>query len=565
MKKCLALLLIGVFALSACGRFTPVSSATHTPISGEAETPAVTSTSSATSTPAATQTLSAPSPTPTLTLDMLDRPVFLLWPLPAYIGTARISQYPDTPWTWNYLGLNAGYSCPPMFGYLLNLDSLAYWRAISIPEEQDKAQADPHNFEMVECYSMHAGTDIKAPAGTPVYAVADGRIQEWQLSGLNSMLVLKHCLGGVWGDNSQCIGGRQWYTTYMHFIPDENLLLENAEILRGAQLGTIYDQTINSHLHLEVGLEKRSSANFINPWGQDHSPWLGCMWLDQSMCINPDPNYKRIVFYTTGESFFIKQGDNVFEAYPAPGIAQIHLWGNHVLAMNSENNLLMWGGVGEDQSSPPDPMNWQTAVENILEFQVANQRLAILDENRNLWVKENGFDDEWMLQAENIRSFSISDQRLGYISNNGDLLVKEGGLENDCVAVANNVLAFQFIDKRIGYVDGQSNLYANEGEILSEYQQMASSVKAFQLTNVRLGVIDKDDNLLVKEGNLRAGWVLQAENVHAFQLADYRILMSSSDGVFKFKEGSLYQEWSDLPFAGLKEVFLNGQVPVYIH
>jgi murein DD-endopeptidase MepM/ murein hydrolase activator NlpD len=59
-----------------------------------------------------------------------------------------------------------------MFGYLLNLDSLAYWRDISIPEEQDMALADPHQFEMVECYSPHAGTDIKAPAGTPVYVAA---------------------------------------------------------------------------------------------------------------------------------------------------------------------------------------------------------------------------------------------------------------------------------------------------------------------------------------------------------------------------------------------------------
>jgi murein DD-endopeptidase MepM/ murein hydrolase activator NlpD len=59
-----------------------------------------------------------------------------------------------------------------MFGYLLNLDSLVYWRDTTIPEAQDMALADPHQFEMVACYSPHAGTDIKAPAGTPVYAAA---------------------------------------------------------------------------------------------------------------------------------------------------------------------------------------------------------------------------------------------------------------------------------------------------------------------------------------------------------------------------------------------------------
>ena len=469
--------------------------------------------------------------------------------------------------------MNEGYQCPPMFGYLLNLDSLPYWRDSTIPEAQDRAQADPHQFEMVECYSTdenvgangHEGTDIKAPAGTPVYAVANGKVQEWRLTGLNSMVVLKHCLGGTWDVDDHCAGGRQWYTTYMHIVPDPVLLQENTDITQGVQLGTIYDQTINSHLHFEVGLDKRSYSNFVNPWGSDAPPWLGCMWLDQSICVNPDPAYKRIALYTITERLMLEQGDtDPVEVYAAQGLKQIRLQGDRVAVMDSKSNLLVREGKYKRGTVSDDLTRWKVAAENILDFQVADRRVAILTPNGDLFAREAGLEGEWVYQAGNVRAFSISDQRVGYLGINGDLFLKEGELGADWIAVANNVLAFQVIDNRVAIVDQQGNLYVNEGEILSEYEQMAGNVRAFQVTNVRLGVIDADGNLLVKEGNLRADWVLQAENVQAFQLVDYRMLMLGEDGTFKFKEGSLYQDWRDLPYTDVKSVLLNGGMPVVV-
>ena len=537
-----------LFLLSACSTPTPVVS-----VNTAAPTP--------TQTPSPISTIEIPLPTPTVTPDLSgDRPVFLAWVLPAHIGLARISQYPNTPWTWNYLGLNEGAQCPPMFGYLLNVDSWEYWRDSSIPEEQDKAQADPHQFEMVECYSTdgnvgangHAGTDVKAPADTPVYAAADGKVMEWRPPGLNSMIVLKHCLGGTWDESDQCVDGKEWYTTYMHIVANEDLLTENLAVTQGAQLGTIYDQSINSHLHFEVGLGKRGYTTFENPWGRDEAPWLGCMWLDQSICPNPDPDFNRMAFYTNVGGLSIKQGEANIELNGAQGAKRIRLWGDRTALLDSQNNLLEHEG---------SKSNWTTLAENALDFQITNQRVAILDMDRNLLVSESG--GEWILQAENVRAFSVSDHRVGYLTNSGELFVKEGGLENEWIPLASGVSAFQLNDNRIAIADSQGSLFVNEGEVRAEWQQMAEHITAFQLTNLRVGILDAKSNLQVKDGNLRAEWVEIAENIDTFQLSNYRIVVRGADGTFKYQEGNLYEPLSDLP-ADLQAAILNDEQPVLV-
>jgi murein DD-endopeptidase MepM/ murein hydrolase activator NlpD len=559
MKKIPPFLLVIVFVLPACGAPTPTTSV-------NSPTPAFNDLPVQTNTPV----LTIPPDAPAVSAALDDRPVFLAWPLPAYIGIVRISQYPNTPWTWNYLGLNEGYQCPPMFGYLLNLDSLQYWRDVSIPEEQDKAQADPHNFEMVECYSTdenvgangHEGTDIKAPAGTPVYAVADGKIQEWRLTGLNSMIVLKHCLSGTWDGNDQCTGGKQWYTTYMHIVTNKELLTENLAVPQGTQVGTIYDQTINSHLHFEVGLDKRSYTNFVNPWGNNETPWLGCLWLDRSLCPYPDLNSKRIAFYTNTGELTIRQGEMNVNIRNVRDVKQMRLWGDRIVLLDSRGDLILRDGtynVNEDSV-----LDWSLFSNFALDFQITEQRAAILDASGILFVNESNRNLEWKSQAQHVRAFSLSDHRLGYLADNGDLFVKEGGLDAEWTLVAQNVFAFQLNDNRIAIADQQGNLFVNEGKLFSEWEHMADSVKAFQLTSVRMGIIDADDNLLVKEGNLRAEWVALAGNVRSFQLANDRVLMLDEDEVLKLKEGNLYEDWSALPYTDLKFAFLNGGTPVFI-
>ncbi len=565
MNKIIALI-IAALLLSACSAPAPAPLETRAPTADNPQ--AASSTPPPTLPPSATPSPSQPPPTETLTPTATpappERPAFLAWPLPDSIGAARISQYPNSPWTWNYLGLNPGHACPPMFGYLEDPGSWLYWRDLSLPDAQDRAQADPHQFEMVECYAGdaaqgeggHAGTDFKAPPDTPVYAAADGRVMNWRDSGNNSMLVLEHCIGGTWDANQQCAGGRQWYTTYMHIALDPAVMQANLEIAQGARIGAVYDQMINSHLHLEVGHGQRSYTTYVNPWGADSAPWLDCLWLDPSRCPIPDPAGRRLAYLAGDGRLFTQQGTAEPVEVPAPqGVQQASLWQAGLVALDPQGNLFV-------QESLDGTRGWDLAAEQVVEYQAAGPRLAILDRRHNLRVKEvapgQGLAGEWRLLAEDVQAFSLSAHRLGYLNGKDELRVQEGSLDNEWLGIAKQVVAFQVSDSRIAFVNKNRALFVNEGKPQSEYERLASDVRAFQATDVRLGAIDKNGRLWTKDGNLRAEWVLQAEHVQAFQLSGYRVLMQNTAGAFQIKEGSLYQDWSSLPFAEPKQVWLNG-------
>jgi murein DD-endopeptidase MepM/ murein hydrolase activator NlpD len=558
MKRALTLTFLFIVLIAGCTpvpEVEPVVIPTITPLPSQ--------------TPAPTQAATdIPLATPTLSPLLDDQPLFLAWPLPVYIGTARISQYPNTPWTWHYLGLNEGYQCPPMFGYLADVSSWQYWRDISINEEEDKAQADPHNFEMVACYSTddapagsngHAGTDIKADMGTPVYAAAYGKVRAWRVTGNNSMVVLKHCLGGSWTEDGVCVNGREWYTTYMHIQPDESILEENKTITQGMQLGTIYDQGINSHLHFEVGEGERSYLTYENPWGMDEAPWTGCMWLDQALCVMPDDAYQRqYLVMNSGEALLHVEGETDIRIPALQSAAQVKTWGSRIAFLDEVNTLFL---------ADLEASSLKQAADEVQDFQISDTRTAMLDMDGNLYVREEdaaGASVAWQLLASDVLEFSISDTRVGYLDDEYNFYVMEGNLDSEWVQVAENVEKIQVIDNRLAYVNRQNVLFVNEGLLSAEFEEMAEFVKVFEVTNVRLGMISNDGQFYVKEGNLRAEWTLQGEHIQSFQLADVRMLMQDENGVFFSKEGNLYAEWFGVPYADLKTVLFNGEMPVRV-
>jgi murein DD-endopeptidase MepM/ murein hydrolase activator NlpD len=501
-----------------------------------------------------------------------DRPVFLAWPLPSYIGVARISQFPNTPWTWNYLGLNPGMQCTPAFGYLEAW--LPTWRDTSISWEQDAAQADPHQFQMIECYSTggeagtngHEATDIKAAAGTPALASAEGKVAGWRLNDLNSLLVLKHCLGGKWDSSNECAGGVKWYTTYMHIIVDPELQKMDLDVKEGAPVGTIYNQGDNSHLHFEVGLNERNYANYVNPWGRDEAPWIGCMWKDESICVQSNPGYERYLFSTPNGRMFLKQ-DNIaaVEIHHIENADQVQLYGDRMAMLMKGGTLFVtdkrYGHVpagGHDFT-----FNWVKVADQVTAFQVTAHRLAVLNGNGILQVQDGPLAESWELRQEGVKSFSISDHRVGVLTQDGRLKVMEGDLDAQWMNIAENVAAFQLIDSRIAVLDPQGNLTVQEGPLTFEWKAMGTAIKSFQLSGTRVAVVNNKNELWVNDGNLRAEYIFQGNNPQSFQLADDRIVVQL-DGKWKLKTGSLFKGWSEMPVFSVENVILNGGIPVTI-
>lgn len=483
------------------------------------------------------------------------RPVFLAWPMPSYIGVARISQFPNSPWTWNYLGLNPDQQCTPAFGYLEAW--LPAWRDTSLSWEQDAAQADPHQFQMIACYATegaagtngHEGTDIKAPVETPVLASADGKVADWRLSGSTAMIVLKHCLDGAWNADHECTGTK-WYTTYMHIIVNTALQQKDMDVKEGTVLGTIYDQGDNSHLHFEVGLDKRDYANYVNPWGRDRSPWLGCMWKDQSLCVLPNPALKQMLFQTAEGALIQKKFYSTFETLPSLSeIKKYQIITDRIAAQTHDGIFWLLDIFG----------NWVHVAEGVQNFQITATRLGILKQDGSLYIQEGAWDGQWDVQATGVGSFSLSENRVGALGTNGELFVIEGDLTNTWNFVSNDVYAFQLLDTRIAYVDAQKNLMVQEGKLDSEWKLLGSQVSAFQLAGVRVAYLNEVGELWVNHGNLRGEFILQSDGVQIFQLADDRILIRTNDGTWKIKQGNLYDAWMTIQLPFIQNMVINGQ------
>lgn len=86
---------------------------------------------------------------------------------------------------------------------------------------------------------LHKGIDIKASTGTPIRAVADGRVTESnKMNGYGNVIIISH-------DN-------EYTTLYAH--NESNLVQEGDDVVQGQIIGTVGQtgRASTSHLHFEV-------------------------------------------------------------------------------------------------------------------------------------------------------------------------------------------------------------------------------------------------------------------------------------------------------------------------
>ena len=100
---------------------------------------------------------------------------------------------------------------------------------------------------------VHAGSDIVAPEGTPIFAIADGLVQDLidspadqNFSSLGYMVLLKH---------NQLFAGKSTYSLYLHMSAKPSVSRNQSVVGRQTKLGTVGSTGLTSgapQLHIEV-------------------------------------------------------------------------------------------------------------------------------------------------------------------------------------------------------------------------------------------------------------------------------------------------------------------------
>lgn len=117
--------------------------------------------------------------------------------------------------------------------------------------------------------SFHSGSDLAAPDGTPIHAVADGRVTVAEFSaGWGGLIVIEHTVGGA-----------RVASYYVHMWQDGIYVTAGETVAAGQHIADVGSsgRSTGPHLHLE-----------IHPGGQGQPPVNAVEWLTQHGAVASD-------------------------------------------------------------------------------------------------------------------------------------------------------------------------------------------------------------------------------------------------------------------------------------
>lgn len=111
---------------------------------------------------------------------------------------------------------------------------------------------------------MHAGQDMAAAAGTPIYAAAAGEVVEAGMVDSTGTVTIKHVLDG-----------KIWYTSYLHMYQDGIFVKKGQQVKAGQLIAAVGSTGYSTgpHLHFEVRTKNDTAdASTVDPmkWLSDH-------------------------------------------------------------------------------------------------------------------------------------------------------------------------------------------------------------------------------------------------------------------------------------------------------
>lgn len=106
---------------------------------------------------------------------------------------------------------------------------------------------------------LHAGQDMAAPVGTPIYAAAAGTVTTAGMVDGTGTVTIKHE-----------IDGQVWYTSYLHMYEDGIYVKAGDTVTAGQMIAGVGNtgRTSGSHLHFEVRTkDDTADESTVEPWG----------------------------------------------------------------------------------------------------------------------------------------------------------------------------------------------------------------------------------------------------------------------------------------------------------
>ena len=106
---------------------------------------------------------------------------------------------------------------------------------------------------------LHAGQDMAAPVGTPIYAAAAGTVTTAGMVDGTGTVTIKHE-----------IDGRVWYTSYLHMYEDGIYVKAGDTVTAGQMIAGVGNtgRSSGSHLHFEVRTkDDTADESTVEPWG----------------------------------------------------------------------------------------------------------------------------------------------------------------------------------------------------------------------------------------------------------------------------------------------------------
>lgn len=207
----------------------------------------------------------------------------------------------------------------------------------------------------------------------------------------------------------------------------------------------------------------------------------------------------RIGFVRSG-SLWVKHG-----AIDAPWIRDIatEVTSFDMERKNSRIAVLRNGVVEAIEGGVAKKNNWTRIADNVVKVRLATDRLGILRQNRQLWIKEGTLGETWAVVGDDVEDFDLGHNRVGVVRD-GVCSVNEGNMaEPNFTIVAKLGRHLKLVDSRFVVVFENQDLMGKQGDRGTDWMYLREDIVDVRITPDRVAALTTEGELYVSEGSFR--------------------------------------------------------------